>query len=99
MGYPDVRDRNVTKGRQPLEPQVLVLLDNAARDRLVDNIVGHLRNGVSAPVLDRAFEYRRNIANILADRVEAEVQAEQHEHDPKAAQQHNPVRSSAQHKT
>ncbi len=27
------------------------VLDDAARDRLVDNIVGHLLNGVTEPVL------------------------------------------------
>ena len=31
------------------------VLDDAARDRLVDNVVGHLLNGVSEPVLQRAF--------------------------------------------
>jgi catalase len=29
------------------------VLDDAARDRLVSNIVGHLRNGVTEPVLVR----------------------------------------------
>ena len=36
------------------------VLDDAARERLVDNVVGHLLNGVSEPVLERAFEYWRN---------------------------------------
>ena len=35
------------------------VLDDAARDRLVANIVGHLLDGVTEPVLERAFEYWR----------------------------------------
>src|SRR6202035_5965110 len=37
------------------------VMDNAQRDRLVSNVVGHLKNGVTEPVLARAFEYWRNI--------------------------------------
>jgi catalase len=37
------------------------LLADAARTRLVNNIVGQLLNGVSEPVLRRAFEYLRNV--------------------------------------
>ncbi|WP_280493544.1 catalase [Nocardia asiatica] len=74
------------------------VLDDAARERLVDNIVGHLLNGVSAPVLERAFEYWRNVDKNLGDRVEAGVRANQDERDPKAAAQANPARSSAQAK-
>ncbi|MGW9177567.1 catalase, partial [Streptomyces decoyicus] len=33
------------------------VLDDAARDRLVGNVSGHLLNGVSRPVLDRALQY------------------------------------------
>ena len=47
------------------------VLDDAARARLVDNIVGHLLNGVSEPVLLRAFEYWRNVDKDLGDRIEA----------------------------
>ena len=47
------------------------VLDDAARERLVDNIVGHLLNGVSEPVLQRAFEYWRNVDKDLGDKVEA----------------------------
>ena len=51
------------------------VLDDAARERLVDNIVGHLLNGVSEPVLARAFDYWRNVDKDLGDRVEAGVRA------------------------
>src|ERR1700712_246775 len=37
------------------------VLDDAARDRLVSNVVGHLSNGVREPVLSRVFQYWRNI--------------------------------------
>jgi catalase len=74
------------------------VLDDAARERLVDNIVGHLLNGVSEPVLARAFEYWRNVDKDLGDRVESGVRAKQDEKDPKAAAQGNPARSTAQHK-
>jgi catalase len=46
------------------------VLDDAARDRLVSNIVGHLGDGVSDGVLERAFEYWRNVDKDLGDRVE-----------------------------
>jgi catalase len=49
------------------------VLDDAARDRLVDNIAGHLSDGVSEAVLARAFEYWRNVDKDLGDRVEAAV--------------------------
>ena len=68
------------------------VLDDAARERLVDNIVGHLLNGVSEPVLQRAFEYWRNVDKDLGDRIEAGVRAKQDEKDPKADEQANPAR-------
>jgi len=46
------------------------VMDEAARNRLVSNVVGHLKNGVSTPVLTRAFEYWRNIDNEIGDRIE-----------------------------
>ncbi len=51
------------------------VLDDAARDRLVDNIVGHLLNAVTEPVLLRAFEYWRNVDKNLGDKIEAAVHA------------------------
>jgi catalase len=74
------------------------VLDDGARERLVTNIVGHLLNGVSEPVLLRAFEYWHNVDKSLGDRVEAGVRAKQGEKDPKAAEQANPARSSMQEK-
>jgi len=46
------------------------VMDDAARNRLVSNVVGHLKKGVSAPVLTRAFEYWRNIDKEIGDRIE-----------------------------
>jgi catalase len=45
------------------------VMDDAARDRLVSNVVGHLLEGVSQPVLERAFEYWRNIDREVGDRI------------------------------
>ncbi|WP_027945141.1 catalase [Amycolatopsis taiwanensis] len=61
------------------QPGTLVrkVLDDAARDRLVSNIVGHLLNRVTEPVLLRAFEYWRNVDKDLGDRVEQGVRAAQ----------------------
>ncbi len=44
-------------------------MDDAQRDRLVSNVVGHLSGGVSQPVLERAFEYWRNIDQEVGDRI------------------------------
>ena len=74
------------------------VLDDAARARLVTNIVGHLLNGVSEPILQRAFEYWRNVDKNLGDRIEQGVRGKQGEKDPKAAQQANPARESMQAK-
>jgi catalase len=82
------------------QPGTLVreVLDDAARERLVNNVVGHLLNGVSEPILQRAFEYWRNVDKDLGDRIEQGVHAKQSERDPKAAEQANPARSEARAK-
>ncbi|MCW2906027.1 MAG: catalase [Actinomycetia bacterium] len=51
------------------------VMDDAARDRLVSNIVGALLAGVTEPVLERAFWYLRNVDKDLGDRVEKGVRA------------------------
>jgi len=48
-------------------------MNDAARSRLVSNVVGHLRDGVSDKVLGRAFEYWRNIDKDIGDRIEKGV--------------------------
>jgi catalase len=45
------------------------VMDDAARARLVANVVGHLAAGVSEPVLQRAFTYWRNIDQEIGDRI------------------------------
>ena len=52
------------------------VLDDAARERLVGNVVGHLLDAVSEPVLVRAFDYFRNVDKDLGDRIEAGVRAQ-----------------------
>ncbi|KOG64967.1 catalase [Streptomyces griseoflavus] len=51
--------------------QVRKVLDDAARERLVNNVAGHLSNGVSRPVLLRALQYWRNVDKALGDRIAA----------------------------
>lgn len=53
------------------------VMDDAARERLVNNVVGHLLNGVSQPVLERAFEYWKNIDTKIGQRIEKGVKAKQ----------------------
>ncbi|MGP8292131.1 catalase [Vreelandella zhanjiangensis] len=57
------------------QPHTLVreVMDDAARDRLVSNVVGHLSDGVTEPVLERAFEYWRNIDQEVGERIEKGV--------------------------
>ncbi|MGH3497196.1 MAG: catalase [Nocardioidaceae bacterium] len=47
------------------------VMDDAARVRLVSNITGHARQGVTGPVLDRIFEYWRAIDKNVGDAVAA----------------------------
>jgi catalase len=53
------------------------VMNDAERARLVSNIVGHLLDGVTEPVLERAFQYWRNVDTDLGDRVEKGVRAGQ----------------------
>jgi catalase len=53
------------------------VLDDDARDRLVTNVAGHLLNGVTQPVLERAFQYWRSIDKNTGDKIEAAVRAGQ----------------------
>ncbi|MHA6779762.1 catalase [Pseudonocardia saturnea] len=45
------------------------------RARFVENVSGHLSDGVSEPVLLRAFEYWKNVDKEIGDRVEQAVRA------------------------
>jgi catalase len=60
------------------QPGTLVrkVMDDAQRDRLVSNVVGHLKNGVTEPVLARAFEYWRNIDQSVGDRIAKSIREE-----------------------
>jgi catalase len=57
------------------QPNALItkVMDDGARDRLVSNVVGHLKDGVTEPVLERAFEYWRNIDEKIGERIEKGV--------------------------
>ncbi|MCF3963237.1 catalase [Streptomyces fuscigenes] len=49
------------------------VLDDAQRDRLVSNVSGHLLQGVTKPVLERAIQYWRNIDAGVGDRIAKKV--------------------------
>ncbi len=49
------------------------VLDDGARSRLVSNIAGHLRNGVTGDVLARALDYWRHVDDDLGARVAKEL--------------------------
>jgi catalase len=51
------------------------VMDDAARARLVSNVAGHLSAGVSEPILQRAFEYWKNIDPEIGARIEQAVRA------------------------
>lgn len=46
------------------------VMDDAQRERFVGNVAGHLSNGVSEPILVRAFDYWRNVDKDIGDRIE-----------------------------
>ncbi len=47
------------------------VMDDAGRERMVATVVGHLKAGVSKPILERAIEYWRNIDRDIGDRIAA----------------------------
>jgi catalase len=49
--------------------------DDEERARFVENVSGHLADGVSEPVLVRAFEYWRNVDKEIGERVETATRA------------------------
>jgi len=57
------------------QPGALVreVMDDAQRDRLVYNVSQHLLGGVTEPVLQRAFQYWRNVDENIGERIEKAV--------------------------
>ncbi|MTI63517.1 catalase [Methylophaga sp.] len=57
------------------QPRTLLreVMDDAARDRFVSNVAGHLSDGVSDAVLERAFEYWRHVDQEIGDRIAQKV--------------------------
>ncbi|MEQ5834697.1 catalase [Marinobacter sp. NFXS9] len=49
------------------------VMDQAARDRLVSNVVGHIKGGVKEPVLSRALDYWKKIDAEVGARIEQGV--------------------------
>lgn len=58
-----------------VQPRTLIreVMDDAQRDRLVSNVVGHLKDGVTEPVLENVFKYWRNIDQEIGDRIAEEM--------------------------
>lgn len=58
------------------QPGTLVrqVMNDDERARLVSNVVGHLKDGVSKPILERAIQYWRNIDKDVGDRIAAGVE-------------------------
>ena len=54
------------------------VFDDAARDRFVDNVAGHLAGGVSEPVLERAFDYWKSVDPDIGKRIEEAVRSGDH---------------------
>ncbi|WP_228941508.1 catalase [Nocardioides sp. Leaf374] len=55
--------------------------DDAARERFVGNVAGHLLGGVSEPILERAFEYWKAVDADTGKRIEEAVRAERGAND------------------
>jgi Catalase len=53
------------------------VLDDAARERLISNVTGHLLNGVTEPILVRAFQYWKNVDADLGKAIEEGVRSQQ----------------------
>lgn len=49
------------------------VMNDTQREQLVSNVAGHLKNGVSEPVLERAFEYWHKIDADIGRRIKAAV--------------------------
>jgi catalase len=49
------------------------VLDDAARERLAHNVIGHVLKGVKEPVLSRVFDYWRNVDADLGKKIEEGV--------------------------
>ena len=61
-----------------IQPGTLIreVMDEEERNRLVSNVVGHLKDGVSETVLERALKYWRNIDDKIGERIAAGVREE-----------------------
>ena len=59
------------------QPNTLInkVMDDEARDRLVNNVAGHILGGVHDETLPRVFEYWKNIDGVIGKRIEEAVHA------------------------
>jgi catalase len=59
--------------KRPHQADVRDVMDDAERGRLVSNVAGHLRDGVTEEVLQHTFEYWKSIDKEPGDKIEAAV--------------------------
>ena len=61
------------------QPGALVreVMNDQERARLVDNVSGHISDGVEQPVLDRALDYWRNVDKDTGDKIAERVKGQQ----------------------
>jgi len=80
--------RPARRGRRLGQAGTLVrqVMDDAARGRLIGNVTGHLLNGVTEPVLVRAFQYWTNVDVDLGRTIEESVRTQQKESAPTTSQ-------------
>jgi catalase len=60
-----------------VQPRTMIreVFDDEARERFVSNVAGHLADGVSDEVLQRAVQYWKNIDQQIGERIEQAVGA------------------------
>ncbi|MDT7654504.1 MAG: catalase [Pseudonocardiales bacterium] len=51
------------------------VFNDEQRERFVGNVAGHLRNDVSEPILERAFQYWKNVDKETGDKIEQAVRS------------------------
>ncbi|MCD2188133.1 catalase-related domain-containing protein [Actinomycetospora soli] len=67
------------------------VMSDEERDRLVDNVVGHLLNGVVEPVLSRAFSFMSAIDGEIGKQIEDRYHRQAEQVGPTTGQTARPV--------
>lgn len=51
------------------------VIDHEARERLANNVIGHVSDGIKEPVLSRVFEYWKNVDADLGKKIEEGIRS------------------------